>query len=144
MRILILRLGLLSASMLASCVTSRPTVSHTREPIVAAPEVLSQAAAAHFPYLANVRTAEQRDDIALLKLIRFSTRTDAFGSIAHGAVLVELREIFGVTAFNRVADQASKEQQAAARQSMDAATSFLNGPSWPNHAMEPTANPLYA
>ena len=111
---------------------------------MAAPEVLSQAAAAHFPYLANVRTAEQRDDIALLKLIRFSTRTDAFGSIAHGAVLVELREIFGVTAFNRVADQASKEQQAAAQQSMDAATSFLNGPSWPNHAMEPTANPLYA
>jgi hypothetical protein len=138
MRISIRRLALLSASVLASCVTPRSTVSHTREPIVPAFEVLGQAAAAHFPYLATVRAAEQRDDAALLKLIRFSTRTDAFGSIAHGAVLLELREIFGVAAFDDVVAQASKEQRVATKQSMDAATSFLNGPSWPNQAMQPT------
>ena len=138
MRIPIRRVALLSASMLVSCVTPRPTISHTSEPIVAAPEVLSQAAAAHFRYLATVRAAEQRDDTALLELIRFSTRTDAFGSIDHGAVLLELREIFGVTAFDEVAAQATKEQQVATKQSMDAATGFLNGPSRPNHAMQPT------
>jgi hypothetical protein len=78
----------------------------------------------------------------LLKLIRFSTRTDAFGSIAHGAVLLDLREIFGVAAFDQAEAQASEEQQAATKRSMNAATSFLNGPSRPNRAMQSTARAL--
>jgi len=138
----ICRFALLSASVLGSCVTPHSTISHARKPIVPAPEVLSQAAAAHFPYLAAVRAAEQRDGAALLKLIRFSTRTDAFGSIAHGAVLLDLGEIFGVAAFDQAEAQASEEQQAATKRSMNAATSFLNGPSRPNRAMQPTARAL--
>jgi hypothetical protein len=58
--------------------------------------------------------------------------------------LLKLREIFGVAAFDDVAAQASKKQQAATKQSLDAATSFLNGPSWPNQPMQPTANRPYA
>ena len=127
------------ALFFVSCVTPGRVASHKREPITAPPEVLSQAADAHFPYVAALRAAEQRDAAALLKLIQFSTRTDAYGSIAHGVVLLELRDVFGTAAFNKVAAQATRQEQAAAQEEIDAAISVLNGPKWPNHAMQPTA-----
>ena len=115
------------ALLLASCVTDDHVASQ-RRPISPPPEVLTQAADAQFPYISLVRSAERGDTAALLKLIQFSTRTDAYGSIAHGVVLLELREIYGFSVFARIEAQATKEEQATAQRAIDAAISVLNGP----------------
>ena len=97
-----------------------------------------QAAQAHFPYVTVLRSAERGDSAALLKLIRFSTHTDAYGGIAHGVVLLELRQIYGALAFSRIVARAGERERQAAQQDMDAAASVLNGPR-SNQSLEPTA-----
>jgi hypothetical protein len=86
------------------------------------------AANAHFPYVSALRSAERGDTGALLKLIQFSIHTDAYGSIAHGLVLLELGDIYGVPMFSSVLARASQADQATAQQEINDAISVLNGP----------------
>jgi hypothetical protein len=113
--------------LLTSCAAPQRATS-SNPTITPPPEVLMQAAQAHFPYAAVLRSAERGDGAALLSLIRFSPHTDAYGCIAHGVVLLELRQIYGARAFSRIADGAGKTEREAAMQDIDAAASVLNGP----------------
>jgi hypothetical protein len=69
--------------------------------------VLSVASDARFPYLQMLRKAESGDSSALRELIEFSVHTNAAAALAHGWVLLELRDIIGRAAFNKVVAAAS-------------------------------------
>jgi hypothetical protein len=69
--------------------------------------VLIAASDARFPFLQILRRSESGDSSALRELIEFSVHTDAAAALAHGWVLLELRNIIGRAAFNNVVAAAS-------------------------------------
>jgi hypothetical protein len=76
-------------------------------PIMPEPEALSAASDVRFPYLPTLRRAESGDSSALRELVEFSVHTDAAAALAHGWVLLELRDIIGKAAFDTAVAAAS-------------------------------------
>jgi hypothetical protein len=93
----------MSLSFLVAACTGSPFRPHktASRSIAPEPEVLSAASDVHFPYLQTLRRAESGDSSALRSLIEFSVHTDAAAALAHGWVLLELRDIVGRAAFER-------------------------------------------
>jgi len=100
-------------AMTLLCVDAACTASPARRnkiasrPITPEPEVLSAASNARFAYLPTLRRAESGDSSAMRELVEFSGHTDAAAALAHGWVLLELRDIIGKAAFDTAVAAAS-------------------------------------
>jgi hypothetical protein len=100
--------GATLACVLAGCAASPPQLQKIgARPITPEQEVLTAALYVHFPYLRTLRRAESGNLSALRELIEFSVHTDAAASLAHGWVLLELRDIIGREAFQKAITAAS-------------------------------------
>ena len=88
------------------------------------PEVLTQAGDAGFDYIGKLRRAELGETEAVVALINFSVQTDAAGALAHGWVLLELREMIGNHKFSNGLAHATTAGRLSALDIMETAAGY--------------------
>jgi PBP1b-binding outer membrane lipoprotein LpoB len=117
--------AILSAGLLAGCsslagASRGDTISQIRPE----PEVLTVAQDVGFDYIGNLRRAENGDIEATVALINFSIYTDAAASLAHGWVLLDLKQMIGRNKFASFLARATNAGRTSALEYMDVARKY--------------------